>query len=275
MTENKKLFFLGFGNAAADVFNLAFEYGTKYATTRNRKRLEELTSLSLNVILLEGSAQDYDLEAVGRASRGAHVLVSFPPDGVSDEILSAALVEPSKVVYISSTGVFGEKSGVIDDTVEPDYNCETAIGRINAEKIWSELANTVILRAPALYGPSYGLHKSLAAGKFKLPGDGSRYTSRIHLSDLARIILKVFEADIEYGAYNVGDLKPATQLEVVSWLCEKMDIEMPESKELSQVHHTLRANRQIDSSRLLKALDLTLTYPTYVEGFENCLGDTR
>ncbi len=66
-----------------------------------------------------------------------------------------------------------------------------------------------------------------------------------------------------------GDDRPATHLEVVQWLCQKYQLPLPQFAPLEQVHQTLRGNRQIDNSRVLTDLSVTLRYPTFVEGFES------
>ena len=73
--------------------------------------------------------------------------------------------------------------------------------------------------------------------------------------------------------YVVGDLKPTSHLEVVSWLCNQLSLPLPASSPLSEVNPSLRGNRQICSAKVLADLDVKLKYPTYVEGFTQCLAN--
>jgi len=44
-----------------------------------------------------------------------------------------------------------------------------------------------VLRPAAIYGPGRGAHESIRIGRWRIAGDGSNYTSRIHVDDLAAL----------------------------------------------------------------------------------------
>ena len=148
-----------------------------------------------------------------------------------------------------------------------------SVVRLDAEQFWRVENGACVLRAPGLYGPKNGLHKRLLSGTYKLPGDGSNFVSRIHLDDLAHVIDSAFKWAQKGSLYAVGDLKPSTHLEAVSWLCERLHLPLPPSVPIDQVGPTLRGNRQIDSSLMREQLSVELKYPTYVEGFSQCLAN--
>jgi nucleoside-diphosphate-sugar epimerase len=126
-----------------------------------------------------------------------------------------------------------------------------------------------VLRCPGIYGPDRGVHVRLLRGDYRLPGDGSRSLSRIHVEDLAALLLAT--ADGEGGAFTgrtfvVGDLRPAPHREVVEYLCAAYGVPWPASVPLESVHATLRADREVDGSRALSELGVRLRFPTYREG---------
>lgn len=266
----KKLVFLGLGNAAAAVCRRAICYDTKYGTTRNRGRVDAIEQMGLIPISLEEGLTDAVRAELEEACRDAHVLASFPPSEQSDLDLSSAAAKANKIVYISSTAVYGGTSGIITEETPIDVSDPVAQSRLKAEETWRS-AGAVVLRAPALYGPHYGLHVSLQAGKFKIPGDGRRFSSRIHLDDLANIVLSAFEKARTRSVYLVGDTNPATHIEVVTWLCDQLGISLPASIPLEDAHYTLRSNRRIKADRVLAELEIALQYPTYKDGFRQCL----
>lgn len=272
MSKSKTLVLIGFGKVASFVNRVAVDYDIKYATTRSDHKVDSFKSIGLSRASIYGQKfSSSDCIELADASYGADVLVSFPPDGVADLEIAKSIRDCNKVIYISSTSVYGERQGVIDDKTQVDHSCQYAIKRNSAEKIWSDQCGAVILRAPALYGPGYGLHKSLLAGQFKIPGDGTKYSSRIHLLDLANIALAVFNSEIDEGSYVVGDRHPATHMEVVTWLCKELKISLPETTSIDRVHHTLKSSRQINPSNLLNLLEFTLKFPDFKTGFKNCL----
>jgi hypothetical protein len=272
-----KLVLIGVGRTALAVNQAesSKRYDTVIGTTRQSAKLEFLEENHIQPILLStgfspDSLSDESLSTLNQLCENAHVLVSFPPNESDDQVLSRIVENADKVVYISSTGVYGATSGVIDENSAVEFDNPSIKPRLQAEEIWRSIGAT-ILRAPALYSPDYGLHLSLKTGKYKIPGDGNRYSSRIHLDDLATIIHAAFLKAQAGSLYVVGDDKPATHLEVVTWLCKRLSLPLPESIPLQDAHVTLRANRQINAQKVKAEFDVVLKYPTYVEGFEHCL----
>lgn len=249
---------LGVGNVAFHVAKLLSNRCTIFGTTRSVDRVPLLEAAGIQpIVVTEGAPPEHLLA-------GANVLVSFPPDGTADKTWSSQCAGSRRIVYISSTGVYGKTEGVINEDSPVDRDDQRAAARIEAEGIWRQCGAT-ILRCPGLYASETGMH--LRMSNLKIPGDGKNFVSRIHLDDLARIIVACFEKPMEGSTYVVGDLEPSTHLETITWLCKRMGIEVPGFVDLSEVSPTLRGNRRIDSSRLLKKLDITLQYPTYREGY--------
>ena len=196
------------------------------------------------------------------AGADTHVVVTFPPDGETDARVS---LRAGAITYVSSTGVYGDARGVVDDdtpvTATPS---PTAARRLEAEAVWRARGAT-ILRCPAIYGPDRGLHRRVVSGQHQIPGDGSGYVSRIHVDDLAALILAAPAARGE--TFVVGDAMPAPHRDVVAWICERYGVPMPPSIPLERAHESLRGDRRVDSSRALRTLGVTLAYPSYTIGY--------
>lgn len=193
-----------------------------------------------------------------------HVVVAFPPDGETDARLAPALAGAASVTYVSSTGVYGERTGHLDDrTPVADPPGPRARRILEAEQAWRAIGATV-LRCPGIYGPERGLHRRILRGEHKIPGDGSRTLSRIHVEDLASLLLAAAEKRGE--TYVVGDLSPVPHIDVVRFVCEQRGLPLPPAVPWESVHETLRADRAVDASRALAELGVTLRYPSYREG---------
>jgi nucleoside-diphosphate-sugar epimerase len=265
-----KIVLLGVGQTASWVEKLA-PYGTRfYGTTRDAAKASDIKNKGIAPILISPWQDEVEAK-LAECCKGSDVLVSFPPDGETDERLARLCSNARSIIYISSTGVYGQMSGVIDESTEVDATNPNALERLKAEKTWLEIGASV-LRAPGLYDSQSGLHKRLLAGTYKMPGNGENFVSRIHLKDLGRIILACFEKPLpRRSIYLVGDLKPTTHKEVVAWLCEKLNIPLPPAVPPDEVSPTLRGNRQISSKKILQDLDLQIEFPTYKEGYLDCL----
>jgi nucleoside-diphosphate-sugar epimerase len=213
-----------------------------------------------------------DCTKVAREQVGAttHAIVTFPATGA--EHAFAPLLAPARAVsYLSTTGVYGDFEGLLDDSTPlPSQPSAKYAAILEAEAAFREV-RAAVLRSPGIYGPERGLHVRLRRGELKLSGDGSRYGSRIHVEDLAALLLASSRTPGE--TFVVGDLEPCPQRELVAWLCERLTVPFPDSAPLEQVHETLRRNRRVDPSRALSRLGVTLKYPTYREGLAGVAGN--
>jgi len=207
-----------------------------------------------------------------------HVVIAFPPDGSTDARIAPSLAAAAAVTYVSSTGVYGDVRGVIDDTTAlpaPGALAAPLVDRSArlraAEEIYRR-ARATVLRCPALYGPDRGLHMRILRGEHSIPGDGTRHLSRIHVDDLAQLILALAPASGAARAerlaetFVVGDLAPAPHIDVVRFVCETYGVPLPPFVPLESVHESLRADRRVDASRALDRAGITLRYPGFREG---------
>jgi hypothetical protein len=268
-TPTVPLLLLGFGEAAAAVARAAGGARAVVATTRTQAKTAAIEAAGARALV----SAELTGELVGREARGADVLVSFPPDGSTDQRIAPALSAARRIVYISSTGVYGGHRGKLDDGTPVAPAAPRAGPRLAAESAY-RAQGAIVLRAPGLYGPGSGLHLRLLAGTYRVPGDGSGHISRLHLDDLAALVLAAFERGQPGETFVVGDLAPVQQIEVIRFLCGRMRLPIPPSAPLDEVSPTLRGSREVDAGRALAALGVGLRYPTYREGFEHCLAAT-
>jgi hypothetical protein len=279
-TQKNKLLLLGVGNLALAMHKQYKDFYKFIGTTRDTAKVFQFADRGIEPVLLPQKQTENNTLAVAEIAQeiieplanNANVLISFPPDGISDQILAKACQSAQSIIYISSTSVYGNYTGEVTENTPINPINGKDILRVKAEDAWLALGATV-LRAPAIYGPNYGLHVRLKSGNYKLPGDGSNITSRIHVDDLTTIIQSIFKSSIKNRIYVVGDLCPASQIEVVTWLCQKLNIAIPSPIPIKEAPQTLQGNRSIIAKRVLDDLRLTLKYPTYKEGFSQCLSE--
>ena len=198
---------------------------------------------------------------------GCIVLHSIPTlERACDRTLVKALRDfPSRVVYLSTTGVYGAAECVDESTpVQPCNSRQRA--RLETELAvaagpWSSL----ILRPAAIYGPGRGIQVSMQSRKFRLLGDGSNFVSRIHVDDLAAITEAALLAGVT-GAFPVADEHPCTSREITEFCSKLLGLPMPPSADRSQIPESRQRNRQVDGSAIRRLLGITLRYPSYRTG---------
>jgi nucleoside-diphosphate-sugar epimerase len=191
------------------------------------------------------------------------VVATHPPDPETDAELASWAGKARRVVRLSSTSVYGAVEGIVSletKTAEGDPRADVQLA---AEAPWATLSHALILRCAGIYGPDRGSHVRIARGDYTLPGDGSRYVSRIHVQDLAHM---AFHIDAPGRVLLAADACPATHLEVATFVCERLKLPLPASVPLESVHPTLRGNRRVDASETHALLGSKLHYPSYREG---------
>ncbi|HEY4177397.1 MAG TPA: NAD-dependent epimerase/dehydratase family protein [Kofleriaceae bacterium] len=172
-----------------------------------------------------------------------------------------------KLVYLSSTGVYGRGNGaIVDETWPTEPLSPTGIARLAAEKALLDRAEpTVALRIAGIHGPGRGITDRIKAGTYRIVGDGTAHVSRIHVEDLARAIIAAGDSDIT-GPINIADDDPAPIGHVADTIAKHLGMPLPVRTPVEQVTPEvaamLTADRRISNARM-KAMGVTLGYPSW------------
>jgi len=230
------------------------------ATVRSADRARALEAEGLEVV----RSDILDAGVGAHVGEGTHVVVAFPPDGETEHRVATAIRGAEAVTFLSTTGVYAELVGKIDATTEvPAPSTDRTRRLLAAERMFLEVGATV-LRCPGIYGPDRGLHVRVVRGEHRIPGDGTRCLSRIHVEDLARFVLAARHT--HRHTFVVGDRSPAPHIEVVSWICETYGVPLPPFVPFESVHVSLRGDRRVDPSSALAALGVELLHESYRTG---------
>ena len=172
-------------------------------------------------------------------------------------------VEPARILYISSTGVYGAQTNV-DETTIASPDDEKGRARL-ADEQWLIATGTptLILRSAAIYGPGRGIHMRLRSGALAgLPRGAGGVVSRIHVEDLAALLAAGIDSDLT-GAWPAADDRPAASSEVIRWYAAKSGINLPEIPgELS----VPQRGRFVDGRKIRELLGVKLKYPSWETG---------
>ncbi|HVK82492.1 MAG TPA: NAD-dependent epimerase/dehydratase family protein [Kofleriaceae bacterium] len=207
----------------------------------------------------------------GLVPAGAIVVVLAPPGPEpADEMrrLLDAAGGARRVVYVSSTGVYGAGGGAwVDETWPLAPLSASGRARVAAEHALSASpVSHVALRVAGIYGPGRGLADRLRAGTYRVVGDGRAHVSRIHVDDLVTAILAAGTSSVT-GAINVADDDPAPIGEVADALAGKLGLppppRVPASEVGAEVAAMLTADRRIANRRMKSELGVTLRYPSW------------
>jgi len=242
------------------------------ATSRNPERLAQRVGAGIAVARLEVAEAATLAEVTARVEPGVRVLHSIPvieSGGArydpTPELLDALGRRPARVIYLSTTGVYGATFAVNEHTAAAPCS-EHGRLRLEAERaVEAGPCSSLIQRPAAIYGPGRGVHESLRRGRFRLAGDGSNIVSRIHVDDLAAVADAALFSDL-IGTYPVADEAPCSSAEMARFCAGLLSLPLPEPVDRAAVHHTRRANRRVDGRAIFRLLGVRLRHPSYRTG---------
>lgn len=252
---------------------------TVIATSPRPEGLEELARRGAIIRKLDVLEPATVTSALQGLPAGVRVVHSIPviegPAGWLEPtplLLEALGERPVRIVYLSTTGVYGSATKVDETTAaNPDEPREQL--RLAAERaVAGAGCSWLVLRCPAIYGPGRGVHRAVLEGRFRLAGDGSNYVSRIHVDDLAAHVVAGLWSEVT-GAYPVGDDAPCTSREIALFCAKLFGLPAPSAADPSQLHYTRRRNRQVDGRAIRRLLGIELRYPSYREGILAALAE--
>lgn len=238
------------------------------ATARNPAQLPA----KVRAIEWDAAAPDAAEKLRAAAVPGATVLWSLPTlrtdDGLDEtapRLLPALAGVANRVVYLSTTGVYGPAQRVDETTPITPQTQRQRLRAAAEEAVLSGPWSSLVLRPAAIYGPGRGVQVAIPKGKYKLVGAGETYTSRIHVDDLAAIATAALLSDLT-GAWPVADDEPSTSHAIAEFVCDLLSIPRPESVTPDRVDETRRANRRVDGRAVRQRLGVSLRYPSYRVG---------
>jgi len=193
--------------------------------------------------------------------------------------LEKGRILPARVVYVSTSGVYGDCGGArIDESLPLAPRTPRARRRVDAEQRlahWCAQRKIalVVLRAPGIYAAD----RLPRLGTPVLCAEDDVYTNHIHAADLASIACRALEDDAPGGIYNASDdseLKMGDWFDLVADFCalphpERITREQAERRLSPDVFSFMSESRRLDNRRLKSELGVGLKFPTVYDGLKH------
>lgn len=224
-------------------------------------------------------------KAADRLAGTTHLLISIPPDAEGCLVLRhhmadiQALPGLQWVGYLSTTGVYGDHQGAwVDETTLPNPGQRRSIQRLAAERQWLASGLPVeIFRLAGIYGPGRSAFDKLRSGSARRIVKPGHLFSRIHVQDIATVLMASITRPDPGAIYNVCDDEPSEQGNVLIEAARLLGIDPPPpipfaEADLSPMAASFYAeSRLVRNDRMKQALGVTLSYPSYREGLRAIL----
>lgn len=274
-------FIIGFGNVGQRVAAVCVEKDESVGALVRAGRKHD------TVDLIEG---DLDKpETLGNLPLKNTRLYYFAPPpnaGLSDprmhNFLASLSVEnfPKRILYISTTGVYGDAAGEwIDENTPLNPQNDRARRRVDAEQqlaAWcaANAVEFVILRVVGIYDPQHLPIERLQAGMKVLREEDAGPSNRIHVDDLTRICVTAMEQAPAGAIYNVSDGHPSSMTDFYMRVADLAGLPAPEAVTWEEAERVfspmmlefLRESKKVSNAKLLHDLRINLQYPSLDEG---------
>ena len=276
-----RVLLIGCGDVALRTADLLRPRARLYGLTR---RPEDATKLRQHgIVPIVGDLDQ--LSTLQRLRPAPFAVLHFAPppsDGRDDprtRKLVAALARarsiPRRLVYISTSGVYGDCAGAhVDERHPRRAQTPRARRRVAAEDLLRDWARRYgvalsILRAPGIYAPTRLPLERIRQGTPVLQPDDDVFTNHIHADDLARATVAALFRGKPNRAYNVTD---DAQMKMGGWFDMVADAfhlprpprvswEEAEQRIAPMLLSFMSESRRLSNGRMKGELRVRLRYP--------------
>ena len=267
--------------------------GPVVALARTAERADALRSVGIDAI-------PADLDSLGSGSRlpvgttGCVLFYLAPPPGTGPadprlrRCLAALRGAPARVVYLSTTGVYGDAGGAeVNEDSPLAPTSDRARARVDAEQALRQSCvaagiEWVILRVPGIYGPGRLPLERLRRGDPVIREDEAGPGNRIHVDDLVRACIAAGTvAAAANRVYNVGDGEHASATRYFLTVARLAGLPEPPAMSRDEARRRMSPaawsflgdSRRVDTSRMQRELGVGIRYRDLEAGIRASLGE--
>lgn len=285
------LLIAGYGDIGRRVARLALAEGRAVAAlVRSAEKATALKSGGITPIL-----GDLDATATpvgGLPPAGTTILYTVPPPGGGEYDIRLRVFlgsiepgsEPAQVVYLSTTGVYGDQGGaLVDESTPTKATTSRARRRLDAENLllaWGRDRGVkiVILRVAGIYGANRLPLNRLREGAPVLRHEESPFSNRIHADDLARLCLVAAKQGEDGEIINICDGETSTMTDYFNAVAEAFALPLPPQVTMAAAKECMpplllsyfSESRRLDNQRMRARLGGNLLYPDLASGLAAC-----
>ena len=257
-------------------------------TTRTPQRMRTLEQIGVKPALVDigepstFAALPHQYEILIHSAPPGRMTDSSELRDGTENLIAFCNGKPLKAfMYLSSTSVYGPQRGEWVDENTPCHPT-SAHGKVRlqaeerlveANRAWG--LPVMIFRLPGIYGPGRTIADRIKTGTYQivtLPGE-PLWTNRIHVEDIATVVLAALKKGRPGEIYLVADDRPSTAEEYAHFIADLIGAPRPPvtSHEEAFRRRGISATRFTESKRckngkIKSELGVTLKYPTFREG---------
>ncbi len=258
---------------------------TVIATARSTEKTARLHEFGIEVV-------DMDLDKPQTPVKLAcsHSLLYYfappAPTGYTDLRMRAFLETlaegpyPEKIVYISTTGVYGDSHGAwVNEETPVNPQSARSRRRLDAEttlRVWGRQHQVpvVILRVPGIYGQGRLPVEAIRSRRPVVNEIECGFSNRIHADDLARVCVAAVDRGSADTIYNASDGNPRSMTGYFNCVADALGLPRPPVVTRAEAMRILSPemlsylgeSRRIDNRRMREEFGVELLYPNLETG---------
>ena len=286
-----KIFCFGFGQVAECFINkLIYEKKDFDLDITSRQETSQIEFNNLKITSYQFNNNKIDSSIIKKLENANYILISIPPIDGRDIVVNyfdKNLKEMSNckwITYLSATSVYGDHKGDwVNENSITNPTSPNGLNRLEAEKAWKSLSNRKnyplqIFRLAGIYSNEFNILKRLKTGNVQIVDKKNHFFSRIHVEDIANVLLKSLDNFKNKEIYNISDDKPSSQNEVVTYGVKLLKLEQPsfiklEELESEMLRNFYRDSKKVDNKKMKSFFKYKLKFPSYVEGLDHIFND--
>jgi nucleoside-diphosphate-sugar epimerase len=192
-----------------------------WGTTRTQQKAQQLIDLGFHTLTM-----DHPQHPSEELLAADVIIVNIPPRAEHLEwFKSWKWNSKSHVIFISSTSVYGDHQGHVDEQTPPGPDTESGKILVEQEKFFSQFSHSTIIRFGGLIGG--GRHPGkILSGRKNLEG-AQRPVNLVHQKDTVGFVVLVIEKQL-VGTFNLVNPDHPTRESYYQDYCLRHQLTLPE-----------------------------------------------
>ena len=284
--KNINIFCYGFGQVAKSFVNRLSLEGFKInlsTTNRSETTFNKIGNVEYKSYKFENN--NFDEEIFDKLKNSDHILISIPPIDGNDIVInnfsdSLKISNIKWITYLSATSVYGNHKGEwVNELSKTHPTSPLGISRLKVEEKWLSFVKKnnlplQIFRLSGIYSNKNNPLLRLKSGQANIINKPNHFFSRIHVEDIANILLKSLTNFKTNEIYNISDDKPASSQEVMSYAAKILKTDLPKTIDEQDIKSEMLKNfykdsKKVSNQKMKKFFSYNLKFPTYIEGLNN------
>jgi nucleoside-diphosphate-sugar epimerase len=272
-----RVLILGCGDVGMRLLPLLRDRFRVFAVTSQGSRCDELRDAGAVPVVADLDRPETLARLAGLARTIVH-LAPPQPEGVKDRRtrnLTAILPDRGALVYVSTTGVYGNCNGALVEETRPvNPQNPRAKRRVDAEQVlraWARRSNSrlAVMRVPGIYAADRLPIERLKKGTPALQPDHDVFTNHIHADDLARIIATALFRALPGRIYHAVDDSEMKMGEYFDAVAQAFRLPKPPRLPREELKNAvspmlmsfMSESRRLSNRRIKSELRIRLRYP--------------